>query len=205
MVGTRSINGITVNTTAMPNDRIGIIAVDFLEGTNADRTSNAGRVRVAADEIYVVTYRLRSSGNSNQHPYLRLRARTAKFQWAASLNIGGAKAVGSTEGQNFAAQILPGVGNQIPGTAPTEAVYNLILPTPLDLAIRRDRTGTIAQRFPVLSAQPGPGSPNPSLRDLKVGFDIVDNLSFAPGFETEQAVNTILDRIEIRKFPAPRD
>jgi subtilisin-like proprotein convertase family protein len=205
LVGTKAPAGVTLNTSGIGNDRIGILAVDFLDGNNADRTNLAGRVRVAPDELYVVSFRFNSAGASNNHPYLRMRARSLKFQWAASLGIGGAKAVGSTQGQTLAAQALPGSGNQIPGAGLDGATYNLILPTPLDLSIRRDKLGTLAERFPTISAQPGPGVNSASVRDLKIGFDIVDSLSFASGQENEVANNTILNRVEVRKFTAPLD
>jgi hypothetical protein len=128
-----------------------------------------------------------------------------KFQWNVLLEINGAKAVGSTAGQNLGAQVLPGIGNQLPGTTADGHLYHLFMPSLMDPLIRNDRTGTVAQRFPVINALPGPGSTQASVRDIKVGWDVIDSLSFSSGFETEAANNTTLNRIEIRRFTNPRD
>jgi hypothetical protein len=205
MNATQSVNGVAINSTAVSASRIAVMAVDFLEGNNADRTNQAGRLRIAPDELYVLSFRVNSAGTTNLHPYLRFRARTAKFQWNTVLELGGARSVGSAQGQAIANQSLPGTGNQTPGTDANGTVYNLIMPTPLDTAIRNDRTGTVTSRFPTLIAQPGPGVNSASFRDIKVGFDIVDSLSVLTGSENEAANNTTLNRVEIRKYTAPRD
>lgn len=200
-----STAGVTVNSQSVGGQRIGLALIDFLEGTNTDRTNQSGRLRVAPDELYVATFRVRSAGNSNAHPYMRFRMRTMKFQWNVLLEINGAKAVGSTAGQNLGAQVLPGIGNQLPGTTADGHLYHLFMPSLMDPLIRNDGTGTVAQRFPVINALPGPGSTQASVRDIKVGWDVIDSLSFSSGFETEAANNTTLNRIEIRRFTNPRD
>jgi hypothetical protein len=57
--------------------------------------------------------------------------------------------------------------------------------------------------MPTFMSEPPPGNPNPSRRDLKVGFDIVDSLSATTGHESEAAINTRLNRIEIRRYNQP--
>jgi hypothetical protein len=131
--------------------------------------------------------------------------RTLKFQWNLLLEINGARAVGSIAGQNLGVQVLPGLGNLLPGNTPDGHLYHLFMPTPMDSLIRNDRTGSVAQRFPRITALPGPGSNESSLRDIKLGWDIIDSLSFGSKFENEAANNTTLNRIEIRRFTNPRD
>ena len=43
-----------------------------------------------------------------------------------------------------------------------------------------------------------------SLRDFKVGADLIDTLSKGPGYELEQG-NMTIDRIEVREYDAVSD
>lgn len=205
LVMLRAPTGVTINTLNVDEERIGLALVDFLEGNLADQFNQTTRMRIAPEELYVATFRVRSSGNSEVHPYMRFRMRTLKFQWNLLLEINGARAVGSIAGQNLGVQVLPGLGNLLPGNTPDGHLYHLFMPTPMDSLIRNDRTGSVAQRFPRITALPGPGSNESSLRDIKLGWDIIDSLSFGSKFENEAANNTTLNRIEIRRFTNPRD
>ena len=63
--------------------------------------------------------------------------------------------------------------------------------------IRADMTGPLRARMPLITSQPGPGVNAASYRDLKVGADLLDTLSFGPNAPTEEG-NFTIDRIEIR-------
>jgi hypothetical protein len=200
----RTPEGVTVNTSALGSDRIGLVAVDFTEGTQEDRANPSGRVRVEPGKLYVASYRVSSEGQSSNHPYLRFRARTAKFQWTYTLEVGGGKAVGSAQGRTLAQQMLPGTGSLHNESDGSGNWYRLYLPTPLDQRLRpEDDRARIEDRMPTFMSEPPPGNPNPSRRDLKVGFDIVDSLSATTGHESEAAINTRLNRIEIRRYNQP--
>jgi hypothetical protein len=201
----RSPAGVVVDTRSVPAGDIGLAAVDFLEGTAADRTNLAGRVRVEPARTYRVSFRVSTPGRSDEAPQIRFRARCAKFQWTQKLELGGSRAVNSTEGRTLAAQALPGVGSQNPESDAGGQWYHLLMHSPLDLGIRPDGSGGVEARFPNLMAQPGTGNPAPSQRDLKVGFDVLDTLSFATGQEGEAANNLQLNRIEIRSYPVVAD
>ena len=102
--------------------------------------------------------------------------------------------------QTCALPILPGVGCQNPDKDASEAGgwYTLVMHSPLDADIRPEfPAGTpLATRMPNLSAQPGPGVGSPSRRDLLVGFDVIDTLTFMGNHHLEQGLVT-LDRVEI--------
>ena len=53
--------------------------------------------------------------------------------------------------------------------------------------------------MPNLCAEPGPGVASPSKRDLKVGADLLDTLSWKAEAPLEAGSFTI-DRIEVRAF-----
>jgi hypothetical protein len=74
----------------------------------------------------------------------------------------------------------------------------------MSLDIRADMTGTLEQRMPNLTAEPGPGVNAASRRDLKVGMDLLDTLSFGPNAPLEEG-NFTVDRIEIRGYDLVAD
>ncbi len=87
-----------------------------------------------------------------------------------------------------------------PGEA-TGGWYTLLIQSPLRAEIRPEYAlGTpVSDRMPNLSGQPGPGVDAPSLRDLRVGFDLMDTLSGGALRDIEEGELT-LDRIEIRAY-----
>ena len=137
---------------------------------------------------------------------MRLRARSVRFQWTQKLELGGAWATNGAENHAIASQSLPGIGCQNPDKIGSEAGgwYTVLFHTPMSPDIRADTTGTLEQRMPLLSAEPGPGANAPSRRDLKVGMDLLDTLSFGPNAPLEEG-NFTLDRIEVRAYDLVED
>jgi hypothetical protein len=105
---------------------------------------------------------------------------------------------------------MPGTGNQVPGTTVDGTTYRLLFNSPMHPEIRADVPGTLAQKFPQITALPGPGAPTggPTPRDLNLGFTVVDSLSIASPTATdpaEVANNLTLNRVEIRSYPQIAD
>ena len=200
--------GVTLDTTTVPTDRIGVGTRNF----NPDRGMAAfsEHVRVAEGKQYAVRFHLTSTQQVNQQSQFRLRARSVKFAWSQKFEVGGAWATdgGKTyplnQNNSIAQQALPGTGTENPDTSGTETNggwYTMIVQTPMSVDIRPEfPAGTpLAVRMPVLAAQPGPGENVPSRRDLLFGLDLVDTLSAGAGRYLEQG-NVTLDRIEVRVF-----
>ena len=200
--------GVTLDTTTVPTDRIGVGTRNF----NPDRGTAAftSRVRVAEAKEYAVRFHLTSSQQVNRQSQVRLRARSVKFAWSQKFEVGGAWATdgGKTyplnQNNSIAQQSLPGIGTANPDTSGTETNgcwYTMVINTPMSTDIRPEYPpGTpLAVRMPVISAQPGPGVNATSRRDLLFGMDLVDTLSAGAGRFLEQG-NVTLDRIEVRVF-----
>lgn len=189
--------GVTIDTRSVPADLIGIGIVNI----NPDRGTNnhAERVRVEEGQQYRVRFHLTSTQSAGRQAQIRLRARTAKFNWAQKTELGGAWSAGP-ENNTIAQQLLPGVGCLNPDKDGNETGgwYTLLMHTPLDSAIRPEFAPEVpvSVRMPNLSAQPGPGVASPSRRDLLVGFDVIDTLSQTTLHHLEQGLVT-LDRVEI--------
>jgi len=205
--------GITLDSTLVPTNRIGVATREF----NPDRNTfnYAQRVRVETGKQYSIRWHLTSTQLVNRQAHIRLRARAAKFAWSQKLEIGGAW--GTCGGQTYprvpnniiAQEALPGIGCANPDRTGTEAGgwYTVLMHSPLDPAIRADHpdpAAPVAERMPLLSAEPGPGVPQPSRRDLLVGMDLIDTISSGLGRPLEQGQVT-LDRIEVRIHPAVPD
>ncbi len=138
------------------------------------------------------------------------------FGWNSTLELLGARGLPAGDGRTALAQVLPGTGNQVPGTTVDGTVYNLLFSTPLSPEIRADVAGTLAQKFPNLSIQPGPGDsatgagnpPAGSLRNVNFGFTVADSLSIVSTTATdaaEAANNLQLNRIDVRVYPQVAD
>ncbi|MCX7717493.1 MAG: hypothetical protein N2111_03700 [Candidatus Sumerlaeaceae bacterium] len=205
--------GITLDSGSVPADRIGVATREFNPDRNTLRF--AERVRVEPDKLYSIRWHLTSTQQVNRQAHIRLRARAAKFAWSQKLEIGGAW--GTCGGQTYprvpnniiAQEALPGVGCANPDRDGTEAGgwYTVLLPTPLDPAIRADfpdPTAPVAERMPLLAAEPGPGAPLPSRRDILLGMDLIDTISSGLGKPLEQG-HVTLRRIEVRVHPAVPD
>jgi hypothetical protein len=190
--------GIVVYTGQVPASKVAVAAADFINGNYYDETHPEARLRVDPERLYKVSFRFGHFGTSASTPQIRLRVRAAKFQWAQVLELGGGAAVGSEAGRTIAAQALPGSDSQ----NQDPFGYHMWFPSPLSSKVRADVPGTLFDKVPLLMAQPGMGDPSPqSVRDLKVGFDVIDTLSIGPGYEAEVAQNLYLNRIEIRDYP----
>jgi hypothetical protein len=201
---TKSTNGIAVNTTSLPTSRIAVAEAAFIRGTVLD--TGATRLRIEPDRLYELTFRVRHGGASSSCPYLRLNLRTVGFGYNVTYELLGGRGLPGPDARTFLAQVLPGNGNLVPGTTADGTTYRMLLNTPLAPDLRADVSGTIAQKFPQLSAQAGPGNPqnDPSLRDLNWGFTVVDSLSLASPSQTdfaEAATDLVLNRIELRTYP----
>ncbi len=201
-----STNGIVVNSTGLATTRIGIADASFGSGVFGE--TNATKARIEAGKIYVVSARIRSGGASSATPYTRFNARSVGFGYNASFDLLGGQALPGAEGLAAGAQIMPGTGTSVPNTTIDGSTYNLILNSPLNADIRADVAGSLATKFPTLSAEPGPGVNSASLRDLAVAFTVADSLSLVDASNTnasEIANNLTLNRIEIREFPQVND
>jgi hypothetical protein len=196
--------GVTFDSTAFNNtaggNRVGILLREFGPGANL-----AQRVRVEPAKQYTVQFHVTGTQQSNRQPQLRLRARTVKFSWVQKLELGGSQAAGALN-NSIATQIMPGVGCLNPDKDGTEngGWYTMVIHTPLDPDVRADKTGTIAQRMPLLTAEPGPGSNTASRRDLKLGADLLDSISFG-ALAPQEAGNFTVDHIRLWAVPLVTD
>jgi hypothetical protein len=203
---TRSPSGIVVNTAGLANTRIAVLDASFGGGVFGD--TDATRLRAESDRIYVVSARIQHGAASSTTPYTRFNVRTLGFGYNASLDLLGGRGIASAEGLAACAQVMPGTGTAVPGSGVSGSVYNLILNSPLNGQIRNDVAGTLATKFPNATAQPGPGVNSASLRDINIGFTIVDSLSLVDSTtvdSNEVASNLTLNRVEIRSFPQFND
>ncbi|MCX7963895.1 MAG: hypothetical protein N2644_05385 [Candidatus Sumerlaea chitinivorans] len=195
--------GITLSTVGIPADRLAIAVREFDAGSDLTQ-----RVRVEANKIYKVRFHVTSTKPTNVQPQFRGRTRTARFLWSQKMEVGGAWNAGP-ESNADAQQALPGVGCLNPDRAPGDTTggwYTLLFHSPLNPDIRPEfAPGTpVETRMPGLAAQPGPGVNAASLRDLRVGFDVLDTLSGSALSGLEEGEFT-LDRIEIRVYDEPGD
>lgn len=199
---TQGAFGVTLNSTAVPTNRIGVAAREIYPGENASLYP-----RVEEGKQYHIRWHLTSTQNTNRQAAIRLRARSAKFGWSQKKEIGGAWATGSAtinENNSIAQQALPGVGTQNPDKYTTDTVggwYTMIMHTPMSRDIRPEFSPStpLSTRMPLLAAEPGPGAALPSRRDIRFGFDLVDTLSGGTNKNLEQGQVT-LDRIEVRSY-----
>ena len=196
--------GVTFDSTAFNNtaggNRVGILLREFGPGPNL-----AQRVRVEPGKQYTVQFHVTGTQQSNRQPQLRLRARTVKFSWVQKLELGGSQAAGSLNNQ-LAAQIVPGVGCLNPDKDGSEAGgwYTMVIHSPIDPDVRADKTGTVNQRMPLLTAEPGPGVNAASRRDLKLGADMIDSISFG-ALAAQEAGNFTVDYIRLWAVPLVTD
>lgn len=194
-----SIAGVTLDSTQVPANRIGLIAKTF----TADNGSGnfAVRVRVEEGRQYKVRYHVVSTQQSNLNSQMRLRAYSLKFAYTNKLEIGGAQGTGGTANNSIAQQSLPGVGCQNPDRLGSESGgwYTLLMCSPMDRDIRGELGGPLSVRMPNITALPGPGVNSPSVRDLRITVDLIDTLSNGPLRDLEGG-NFTVDRIEVTRL-----
>lgn len=192
--------GVTLETLNVESDRLGVAAFDVFNDLG-DQSNHLTRARVEPGKQYKVRFHATSTKQSNTQSVMRFRARTIKFQYTASLEVGGATGA-SAASNTIAAQALPGIGNSIPTfdrINPSEngGWYNLPMFTPM--------TSDIQTTQPNLYAQDGPGvdtSPannKQSRRDLQFGFDVLDTFSTNPSSGIEAGQMTV-DQVDIEKY-----
>jgi uncharacterized repeat protein (TIGR01451 family) len=196
--------GVTLDTRNVPAGTVGAIAREFAPGDFPSRP------RVQEGRQYQVRMNLSSIQSVLNQSEIRLRARTVGFAYTQFLVVGGAWAIGTDPLAGNAAlanQSLPGFGTQNPDRRAGQTTggwYNLIIHSPLNVDIRPDIAGTLGEKMPLLSGQPGPGSSGGSFRDLRVALDLIDGSSQGPNAGLEQGQVT-LDRIEIREWNSVPD
>jgi len=189
--------GVTLSSVGVPANRLAVITREFNPGSLTER------MRVEPNKIYKIRFHVTSSRPSWLQSQFRGRARTSRFMWSQKIEIGGAFNAG-VQSNADAQQALPGIGCLNPDHEPGESNggwYTLIVHSPLSNDIRPeyDASDPIEMRMPHLSAEPGPGVNATSLRDLRVGFDLMDTLSGSMLRGWEEGEFT-LDRIEIRVY-----
>jgi hypothetical protein len=200
--------GVELDSSAVASTVVGIPLREF--NPPQDYSNIASLVRVEEGKQYVARWHVTSTKATNRQSHVRLRARAVGFAWSQQLELGGAwiGAEGSATGHannQIAQEAHPGVGSLNPDKlVPGEngGWYTQILQTPMSLDIRPDRTGTLAARMPLISAQPGPGSSTygGSLdRAWRFGMDIMDTLSGGELKALEEG-NMLVDRLELRTY-----
>ncbi len=195
--------GVTLDASQVLPSRVGVFMKDFNPGPDV---TDPSYVRVEPGKQYKVRYHLVSTRQANQNANIRMRVRSARFAWVTKFELGAAYAAGSVN-NSIAQQTLPGVGCLNPDRINTEpgGWYSALFTTPLSPEVRPEVPGaTLAQRMPLLSAEPGPGQPGTSRRDLKVGLDLLDSISVGPNSVLEVG-NVTCDRIEVRAYDLVED
>lgn len=190
--------GITIDSTDVPSTRLGIAAREFNPGPD---TTYSEYLRVEPGKQYKIKWHMTSTQLVNHMPYVRVRARSVRFNWTQCLEINGALAAG-TFTNTMTQQLQIGVGTMNPDRNGNEngGWYTLLMNTPLSPDIRPEfpTTAPLSISMPHLSAQPGPGVSAPSRRDLRLGFEMLDSATLNPNAWPEENGNVTLDRIEVR-------
>jgi hypothetical protein len=199
---------VTVNSAAVATTRIGVADAAFIGGVFGDTPET--RLRIEPGRLYALTFRLSHAGASDTTPFTRVNLRSAGFGYNATLELLGGRGLPSTDARTFLSQVMPGTGNQVPGTTVDGSTYRLLFNSPLNADIRADVAGTLAQKFPQLTTLPGPGAPTVGAtpRDLNMAFTVLDSLSIISPTATdpaEVANNLTLNRVEIRSYPQIAD
>jgi hypothetical protein len=161
---TPSTSGYTIDTQGVdgaggPDFHLGVATLDWVNGNSTD--TNATRARVEVGLQYRVRFTATSTVAASIQAQLRFRSSSVSFNYNPRLEVGG-----SQGGGPIAVQYLPGTG----GYAGT---YDLVYVSPFTInpAAMALATGNH------LGAQPATGSATASpYRDIKVGFDVLDEL-----------------------------
>lgn len=198
-----SLQGVTLSTVNVVNpDAVAVITREFYPGTETSRA------RVEEGKQYLVRFHVTSTVPSGDNAMLNFRVRSAKFSYTQRLIVGGGHAA-SLENNQIAAESLPGIGTLNPDRNQDDLTggwYNVLMYSPLSKDIRPEfsEDQPLSERMPNFTAQPGPGQAGESMRDLRVGVDIVDTLSRGFQYWRERGHMTV-DRIEVREFNAIED
>ncbi len=220
-VKTEGTFGVTLDSTAFNNEpnatfvggsKVGIAIASFSPG--AVLTS---RPRVAAGKQYRMRYHLSSNISTAVQPQIRLQVATGDNTYAQKFEMGGALA-GGAPSRAISQQTMPGIGTQNTG-----GFYDLMIATPLSLAIRPDVAGTIQQRMPTwfifaaqgvtdppggYTNQPSELATTPALngRDLRPSVGLLDSLTFTGDNQPlGEAGRFTVDSIAISESPLVED
>ena len=185
---TEGSGGVTIDSTPVPANKIVVVSREFQPGSDLSL-----RARVEPAKQYKLRFHVTSASNANANPQVRLRGRSIKYMWSQKYEIGGAFATNGAANTLIAQQTLPGVGSMNPDRDAEEngGWYTVLMHTPMSPDIQAQQQA--------IGAQPGPGVNATSLRDLRVGFDLIDSLSGGANRGLESGVVT-LDRIEVRAY-----
>lgn len=197
--------GVTLETLSVPSDRFGAAALDVFND-KSDQSNRLTRARVEPGKLYKIRFHATSTKASNTQPVIRFRARTIKFQYSASLEIGGSQAA-SVANNTLAAQALPGIGNQIPAIdrinpAENGGWYNVLMVTPMNPDIQAYQPNLYAQDGPGVNT--GGPSNKKSRRDIQFGIDLIDTFTPLPTSALESGQMTV-DRVDIEKYDQVTD
>jgi hypothetical protein len=191
---TEGASSITLDSTNVATDRIAVAVRNF--NPDANTNNNAIHPRVEAGKQYRIRFHLTSTQNTNRQAAIVMRARTIKFAWSQKLELAGAWATGGTDatpGANntITQQTTPGVGCQNPYKDGTEngGWYTLILHSPMYAELGQTQTD--------ITAAPGPGNSATSIRDIRVGLDLIDSLDFGNVLGYQEKGNVTVDKIEV--------
>ena len=137
---------------------------------------------------------------SNLQSQLRLQVSTGASTYVQKVEVGGAKS-GGPDAQTLAAQVLPGVGSSNPS-----GVYDVLIYTPLSLAIRPG-AASIAAGFPNWNLFAGQGvndaaavAYNPGLnrKDLRIQAALLDTLTYTPNATAlQEKGNFTITKVEV--------
>jgi hypothetical protein len=190
--------GVTLSSIAMPSSNLGLAVADFTPfgkvAGSVVPADYAALVRVEEGKQYSIRWHMTSTRQTNLQSQIRLRSKSARFNWSQKLEIGSAWPSNNATVQQIAQQTLPGVGT----ANPDGGWYHMILHTPLSGDIRADIAGPITTKMPLLSAAPGPGSTTADLRRaVQIGVDLVDTISANANAPLEQGL-FVIDEVQIR-------
>ena len=221
--------GVTLDSTAFNNEpngtfvggsKVGIAIASFSPG--AVLTS---RPRVEAGKQYQLRYHLTSNVSTAVQPQIRLQVATGDNTYAQKFEMGGAIA-GGAPSRAISQQTMPGIGTQNPQRNLPETnggYYELMIATPLSLAIRPDASGTLQQRMPTWFIFAGQGVTDPvggytnqsgelatipalNGRDLRPSVGLLDSLTFTGDAQPlAEAGRFSVDSIVISSSPLVED
>lgn len=199
------VSGVTLSSVGMPSANLGIGLADFTPfGKPAGSVvpaDYAALLRVEEGRQYSIRWHITGTQQTNRQSQIRLRSKSARFNWSHKLEIGSAWPSNNATVQQIAQQTLPGVGTQNPEAkvaVTTGGWYHQILHTPLDGDIRADIAGPITTKMPNLSSAPGPGSTTADLRRaVQIGVDLVDTISANANAPLEEG-HFVIDEAQIR-------
>lgn len=187
----QGVQGILASTDAVAQNVFGIGLL------NLESVSNADKLRISPSKFYRARFYATSDVPARRNPAVEIQSGFRfRFQTGANtisyLNefVGLAqKVTGTAASDELAVQALPGPDSQNPDTDATLNTagekggwYSVLVSSPLDPdGIRQDYEELVEQQFQAaggkgffdLATSPGPGVDAPSLRDVKLGVDLV--------------------------------